>query len=874
MNHENLKTSDTENPEFSDEMIGQIFGVYQIEREIGRGGMGVVYLAKRIDGAFNQDVAIKFLKRGMDTDAIIKRFRNERQILASLMHPNVALLFDGGTTEKGLPYFVMEYVEGEPLYKYCDRRKLTIKKRLKIFVQICDAVHAVHKLKVVHRDLKPSNLIVTKSGTPKLLDFGIAKLLDPELADATIEPTATQMRVMTPEYASPEQVIGGEISQVSDIYGLGVVFYELLSGHRPYRLKNRSAFEIARTIKESFPNDLSLSLSNKETYLDENEEKSPEKIAELRSATLSELNRQLSSDLEQIAINALQKQPEARYQTALDFAEDIRLFSQHKPIKKRAAFPEAKKIITEEIEQESPTNEFEAENIAPVEKKSNFLARHKFILGFSVILLFGIVTAFWFDWLDVRIERKNSVSESSSTKNQIRSMAILPFKNETADAGNDYLCDGLSENLINRLASLSDLRVMPRSASFSYKNKQIEPQEIGREMNVETILVGAVSKEADEFIVKIQLLSVADGMQLMNFGFREKQSRISILQKEIADVLSEKLNISPSDKPRVQKSYTENAEAFELYMKGEYHRQKAALEDIKKAIEYYENAIKLDENFALAHQGLALAYRIAPAYGIFSPQEAYPKAKDAAMNALAIDPTLGAVHTSLASIKFVYDWDFAGAETEYKQAIQLAPNSPEAHSAYANFLLAMGRSDEAINELKIAQQFDPLSTSISANIGWALYIAGRFDEAETQIKSVLERDPNSPRSLMNLGEIYEEKGKYDEAIAAFQRSKQLSGDPLTDMALGHVYAKSGRKAESLKIVQELEEKVRQKQVSPFLPAVVYAGLNDNDKAFYWLERAYQERSNWLALLKIGRRLKTLQNDPRYDDLLKRIGFPQ
>jgi serine/threonine-protein kinase len=307
-------------------------------------------------------------------------------------------------------------------------------------------------------------------------------------------------------------------------------------------------------------------------------------------------------------------------------------------------------------------------------------------------------------------------------------------------------------------------------------------------------------------------------------------------------------------------------------MKGEFQRQKATPEDVKKAIEFYEQAIKLDENFALAHQGLALAYRIAPAYGVFLPQEAYPKAKDAAMNALAIDPTLGAVHTSLASIKFVYDWDFAGAENEYKQAIRLAPNNPEAHSAYANFLLAMGRSDEAINELKIAQQFDPLSVSIPANIGWALYIAGRFDEAEAQIKSVLERDPNFPRALMNLGEVYEEQGKYDDAIAAYQKSKQLSGDFLADMALGHVYAKSGRKAEALKIVEDLEEKVRQKQVSPFLPAVVYAGLNDNDKAFYWLERAYQERSNWLTLIKIGRRLKALNQDPRFDDLLKRIGF--
>lgn len=887
MNHEELKTHETENPEFSDELIGQTFGVYQITKEIGRGGMGVVYLAKRVDGEFNQNVAVKFVKRGMDTDAILKRFRNERQILASLIHPNVALLYDGGTTRDGLPYFVMEYIEGKPLYEFCDHRKLNIKERLKIFLQICEAIHEVHQIKVIHRDLKPSNILVTKDAVPKLLDFGIAKLLDPELADATIDPTATQMRVMTPEYASPEQVMGGEITIASDIYSLGVLLYELLSGHRPYRLKNRSPLEIARVICEEPPDRFDESVDNKETFIEKNESQTSENIAELRGLTLENLRRELSGELEQLVINALQKEPDERYQTALEFAEDIRLYLRDKPIKKRAAFPvkiktsfedkqliesASEKIVTAEMNTEKVTSEFkEEEKLSPVTEKS-FFGRHVFKFGFAAILAVGILTAYLTGILTVEFSRGDKILENAITKRQPRSIAILPFTNETSDAGNDYLCDGLSENLINRLTDLPDVRVMSRSTAFSYKGKQTDPRQIGREMNVETILVGSVHKENNEFLVKTELINVVDGMRIFAADFREKSDNVSDLQNEIASRVVEKLNVQNQEAPRVPKIYTENNEAFQLYMKGEFHRQKATPDDIRKSIEFYEQALQLDSNFALAYQGLAFAYRSSPAYGTLSPQEAYPRAKEAAMKALAIDPTLGTAHVPLASIKAIYDWDFEGAEREYKQAIQLAPNNAEAHYSYGNFLVAMGRGEEALTEYRIAQQFDPLSSNIATNIGWALYVAGRFDEAEIQVKAVLAREPNFARAYMNLGEINEEQGKYDEAIAAFQKSKQLSGDVLADMALGHVYAVAGRRAEALRIAQELEEKVLRKEVSPFLPAVVYAGLKENDKAFYWLERAYQEHSNWLTLLKIGRRLKPLHGDPRFADLLKRIGL--
>ncbi|HEX4945449.1 MAG TPA: protein kinase [Blastocatellia bacterium] len=319
----------------SDPLLGRRLGAYQILSELGRGGMGIVYLAQRADGAFKQNVAIKFVKRGMDTDAVLKRFRNERQILAALHHPNIALLYDGGTTPDGLPYFVMEYVEGAPLYHYCDQRKLNLKERLSLFAQICEAVHAAHCIKVVHRDLKPSNILVNTEGLPKLLDFGIAKLLDTEMVDTTIDPTATLMRVMTPEYASPEQVAGSAVTPASDIYSLGVLLYELLSGHRPYRLKNRAPLEIARVICDELPPALGQSLNSQETFWEKGEAASLDNILAARRVSLVQLRRELSGDLEHIVMNAMHKKPEDRYQTALELAEDLRLYLQGKAITKR-----------------------------------------------------------------------------------------------------------------------------------------------------------------------------------------------------------------------------------------------------------------------------------------------------------------------------------------------------------------------------------------------------------------------------------------------------------------------------------------------------------------------------------------------------------
>nr|MDQ5838442.1 serine/threonine protein kinase [Acidobacteriota bacterium] len=320
-----------------DPMVGRRVGSYRIVREVGRGGMGAVYLAERADSAFHKRVALKVVKRGMDTDFILRRFRHERQILASFDHPNIARLLDGGTTEEGLPYFVMEYVEGQPVYRYCDAQRLGVAERLRLFCQVCSAVTYAHQHLVVHRDLKPSNVLVTKDGSPKLLDFGIAKLLNPEMMPDTVTPTASAMRLMTPEYASPEQVQGLAVTPASDIYALGVMLYELLTGHRPYRFANRSPHEVARVICEDEPEQPSRAVSQVEGVMPVEtptggESATVEAACRARSSSPDALRRELAGNLDNIIMKALRKEPGRRYSTVEEMREDISRHLEGRPI--------------------------------------------------------------------------------------------------------------------------------------------------------------------------------------------------------------------------------------------------------------------------------------------------------------------------------------------------------------------------------------------------------------------------------------------------------------------------------------------------------------------------------------------------------------
>src|SRR5215475_1485204 len=436
-------------PEEKDPLIGRRVGAYRIEREIGRGGMGAVYEAVRADKEFSKRVAIKLVKRGMDTDFILRRFRKERQILAALDHPNIALLLDGGTTEDGLPYFVMEFIEGQPLYRYCDAHQLTITERLRLFLSICDAVQYAHQKQVVHRDIKPSNVFVTSAGGVKLLDFGIAKLLNPNLVgDVTHDPTATAMLMMTPEYASPEQVQGGPIRPTTDVYSLGVLLYELLTGHRPYRLSNRAPHEIARVICEEAPAPLSIIITRPYDLLPlGNERTTLEHIYTSRSASPEVLRRDLSGELETIVMRALRKEPEWRYQSARQLRDDITCYLEGRLLSNMPDVP------------------FDAVHLKP------------------------------------------NVTSSET------GLAVLPLKvldlPGTASTS-DYLGTGLADALITRLSAIQRFAVRPTSSVLRYSSDE-DPLAAGRELGVGFVLEGRIRHAGNRIRVTVQLLDVRDG---------------------------------------------------------------------------------------------------------------------------------------------------------------------------------------------------------------------------------------------------------------------------------------------------------------------------------------------------------------------------
>src|SRR5215204_3302312 len=465
-------------------MIGKRLGVYVLTKELGRGGMGAVYLAERADGEFRQRVALKVIKRGMDTDFIVRRFRNERQILASLDHPNIARLLDGGTTDDGLPFFVMEYIEGSPVYHYSDAKKLSINERLRLFIKICNAVDYAHENLIIHRDIKPTNILVTGDGQAKLLDFGIAKILNPELAADSIDPTATAMRMMTPEYASPEQVRGEAVTATSDIYSLGVLLYELLTGHRPYRLKNRALHEIARVICEEEPENLSSSLTREENFVptSTNEEKTTlQAIFDSRSANRESLKEQLSGELERVVFKALRKEPDARYQSAKELAEDIARYLAGEPVLATAFIP----------------------------AKSHFVQ-----------------------------------SMNRPNPDEI-SLAVLPLKlfggSSDGDTGDEYLCIGLADALITRLSNVRRFVVRPTSSVLRYGNGDTEPITAGEELGVNYVIDGNIRRVGTRLRVTVQLLNINEGAARWAEKFDEEFTDVLTLEDSISEKVAEAL---------------------------------------------------------------------------------------------------------------------------------------------------------------------------------------------------------------------------------------------------------------------------------------------------------------------------------------------
>jgi serine/threonine protein kinase/Tfp pilus assembly protein PilF len=804
-------------------LIGRRIGAYRIVAEIGRGGMGAAYLAERADGAYEKRVAIKLIKRGMDTDAILRRFRHERQILAHLDHPNIATLLDGGTTDDGLPFFVMEYVDGLPIDAFCDANNLSLLDRLMLFQAVCAAVHHAHENHVIHRDLKPSNILVTTGGTPKLLDFGIAKLLDAEHGPPTTE-TNLFARAMTPQYASPEQIRGAPITPASDVYSLGVLLYELLAGRPPYHLDRTAPADAERIICGETPRKPS-------TVIDAS-------AGESRGEPPHSLRRRLAGALDVITLTALKKDPARRYATARALADDIQRYLDGRPIAARADGL-ADRVIT---------------FIRPRRRRAALLAS-----AAGVLVLAGVMA----------LDRNTRTRVAAAP---IESIAVLPLSNSGGDADLEYLSDGITENVISRLSRAPHLKVIARDSVYRYKNREIDPLAVGRELGVQAILTGRVVQRGTDLSVTAELVDARDRHHLWGQHYDRKLSDLQFLQQELAQHIASGLRVqfSSEEATRFNDNDTRDPEGYQLYLKGRYFWNKRTAADFQKSISYFNQAVEKDPAFALAYSGLADSYGLLTEYHAAPASTTYAAAKSAATKALEIDDELAEGHTSLAYIKEFYEWDWPGAEREFKRAIELNPMYATAHQWYAEYLSARGRHDDAIAEIRRARQIDPLSliiNSVEANI---LYMARRYDEAIEQAKRVIEMDPNFPEAYEYLKRSYDQKGSYADAIAARQTRRRILGRDITPTAALRAAASATSRNGywQKRLDQELEES-KQEGLQAFEFAEMLAQVGEKARSLDWLEKACSESDFMITYVGVAPNLDPVRTEPRFKDLLQR-----
>jgi TolB-like protein/Tfp pilus assembly protein PilF len=462
---------------------------------------------------------------------------------------------------------------------------------------------------------------------------------------------------------------------------------------------------------------------------------------------------------------------------------------------------------------------------------------------------------------------------SRKTDASIESIAIMPFENQSNDPNSDYLSDGITENIINSLSQLPNLKVMARTTVFRYKGRDADAQKVGKELGVAAVLTGKVLKQGDTLQIQADLVRVSDGSEIWGDKYTRKLADVFAVQSDLAKEISDRLRIQLSgvERERLAKHATDNTEAYELYLKGRYHYFKGSESDMKQVSDYYQQAIDKDPNFARAYVGLADSYGTASTY-LLPPNQAYAKLKDAVLRALQIDDGLGEAHTTWGTYKLYYERDWKGAEVEFKRAIALNPNSPDAAIWYSFYLEATQRFDEAIAQAQRAKQVDPLSIVANVGLADAYYESRQYDLAIDAFRKCQELDPQNVFAHEQLAVAYQKKGMQAEAIAEFEKAVQIDNSPWVLAFLGWGYGAAGRVDDARKVLDQLEQMAKQRYVSPYNSALVYAGLGDKDRTFEWLKKADEERNDYLVYLKCEPMFDSVRSDPRFNDFIRRIGL--
>lgn len=864
---------------------GRMLAHYQLLHEIGRGGMGRVYLAQ--DTRLGRRVALKLLLRHSTRDPEkVRRFQQEARAASALNHPNILTIHEIGEV-KGVHYLATEYVEGRTLRALIDRGRFKISVALEIAIQIASALESAHRANIVHRDIKPENLMLRTDGYVKVLDFGIAKLVDAPSGEGepngsgTLPPpeafeTKPGVLIGTASYMSPEQARGMRVDRRTDVFSLGIVLYEMITGQSPFK-----------------------GATNSDT------------LAALLSHTPTPLSRHLSTaplpvlqGLQRILSRALEKDREQRYQSARDFVTDLKALKQsleqklppEPPPHTTGALPPAQNLLSVEspavAETPAPAplpvrddnGEILIELDDPPEPVVNHAALTTTQSGkrtgsvlrgwgwFVFYLLVGLGMAGLSYWLYGYILKAQQPGAS---------IAVLPFEytkaSRAGDEERDYLADGLTESLIQRLSQVPQLKVIARNSVFRYKGKTPDPHEVGQALNVRTVLTGRITPRQNQWTITIELVDANNSAVLWGQQYDSPLTDLHLLHNSLANRIAEqlKLRLSGADQQRLAHHDTENVEAYKLYLKGRHLWNQRTGDAIKRSIENFQRAVLLDPNYARAYAALAESYVLAPIYSETVPEQAVSAGKDAAARALELDPNLAEPHAALGFIRYQYEWDWTGAEQAYERALTLNENYATAHQWYSSLLSTLGRTKEALKQAERARELDPVSTPISTNLGAALYYARRYPEAALQFDRALELNPNSPGVHAHLGMAYEQMEKPEQALASYQRALIISNEsPQMRMRYCHALVTANRHAEARRLLDELQYNAPPGTLPLYQIAGIYAGLGERELALRTLAQAVSLREEGIVWLRVDPQLDSLRSDPAFAALLKSVGLPQ